>query len=334
MSEQLLKINNLSIDYKVKDGYLSAVNKINLTINKGEIFALVGESGCGKSTIAHSLLQLLPAKNTVISGEAIFKDENLVNMSAKKIEHVRGKEISMIFQNPLDSLNPVFKVGNQVQEAILLDKVNKIDAWNKVIDLFKQVKMPDAEERANSFPHELSGGMRQRVMIAMMLSRNPELLIADEPTTALDVTIQAQVLDLMTDLKNKFRTSMLLITHDLGVVAQVCDKVAIMYAGEIVEYGSLEDVFENPKHPYTLGLFGSIPSLDEEKTRLVPIKGLMPDPTNLPTGCKFNPRCPHATELCSQRAPIVSEISKGHKVQCLIAEGLVKFKENWEEENE
>ena len=334
MGEQLLKINNLSIDYKVKDGYLSAVNKINLTINKGEIFALVGESGCGKSTIAHSLLQLLPAKNTVISGEAIFKDENLVNMSAKKIEHVRGKEISMIFQNPLDSLNPVFKVGNQVQEAILLDKVNKIDAWNKVIDLFKQVKMPDAEERANSFPHELSGGMRQRVMIAMMLSRNPELLIADEPTTALDVTIQAQVLDLMTDLKNKFRTSMLLITHDLGVVAQVCDKVAIMYAGEIVEYGSLEDVFENPKHPYTLGLFGSIPSLDEEKTRLVPIKGLMPDPTNLPTGCKFNPRCPHATELCSQRAPIVSEISKGHKVQCLIAEGLVKFKENWEEENE
>ena len=197
MSEQLLKINNLSIDYKVKDGYLSAVNKINLTINKGEIFALVGESGCGKSTIAHSLLQLLPAKNTVISGEAIFKDENLVNMSAKKIEHVRGKEISMIFQNPLDSLNPVFKVGNQVQEAILLDKVNKIDAWNNVIDLFKQVKMPDAEERANSFPHELSGGMRQRVMIAMMLSRNPELLIADEPTTALDVTIEAQILEII-----------------------------------------------------------------------------------------------------------------------------------------
>ena len=224
-------------------------------------------------------------------------------------------------------------VGEQIAEVIEIhEHIGKEEAMNKAAEMLELVGIPGA--RKNDFPHQFSGGMKQRVVIAIALACNPKLLIADEPTTALDVTIQAQVLDLMTDLKNKFKTSMLLITHDLGVVAQVCDKVAIMYAGEIVEYGTLEDVFENPKHPYTLGLFGSIPSLDEEKTRLVPIKGLMPDPTNLPSGCKFNPRCPHAVELCSQKIPAITEVTKGHRVQCLIAEGLVKFKENWEEENE
>ena len=303
MSEQLLKINNLSIDYKVKDGYLSAVNKINLTINKGEIFALVGESGCGKSTIAHSLLQLLPAKNTVISGEAIFKDENLVNMSAKKIEHVRGKEISMIFQNPLDSLNPVFKVGNQVQEAILLDKINKVDAWNKVIDLFKQVKMPDAEERANSFPHELSGGMRQRVMIAMMLSRNPELLIADEPTTALDVTIEAQILEILKQLRDNYDTAIMLITHNFGLVAEIADKIGVMYAGEMIEMGDVYEIFKNPIHPYTKLLMQALPRITKNHGRLTTIEGSVPRITEKKEECRFANRCPYATDKCRNQEP-------------------------------
>lgn len=319
MSEQLLKINNLSIDYKVKDGYLSAVNKINLTINKGEIFALVGESGCGKSTIAHSLLQLLPAKNTVISGEAIFKDENLVNMSAKKIEHVRGKEISMIFQNPLDSLNPVFKVGNQVQEAILLDKVNKIDAWNKVIDLFKQVKMPDAEERANSFPHELSGGMRQRVMIAMMLSRNPELLIADEPTTALDVTIEAQILEILKQLRDNYDTAIMLITHNFGLVAEIADKIGVMYAGEMIEMGDVYEIFKNPIHPYTKLLMQALPRITKNHGRLTTIEGSVPRITEKKEECRFANRCPYATDKCrNQETPLVV-LENGHSYRCFKA---------------
>ena len=319
MSGQLLKINNLSIDYKVKDGYLSAVNKINLTINKGEIFALVGESGCGKSTIAHSLLQLLPAKNTVISGEAIFKEENLVNMSAKKIEHVRGKEISMIFQNPLDSLNPVFKVGNQVQEAILLDKVNKIDAWNKVIDLFKQVKMPDAEERANSFPHELSGGMRQRVMIAMMLSRNPELLIADEPTTALDVTIEAQILEILKQLRDNYDTSILLITHNFGLVAEIADKIGVMYAGEMIEMGDVYEIFKNPIHPYTKLLMQALPRITKNHGRLTTIEGSVPRITEKKEECRFANRCPYATDKCRNQEPPLVVLENGHSYRCFKA---------------
>lgn len=319
MSEQLLKINNLSIDYEVKDGYLSAVNKINLTINKGEIFALVGESGCGKSTIAHSLLQLLPAKNTVISGEAIFKEENLVNMSAKKIEHVRGKEISMIFQNPLDSLNPVFKVGNQVQEAILLDKVNKIDAWNKVIDLFKQVKMPDAEERANSFPHELSGGMRQRVMIAMMLSRNPELLIADEPTTALDVTIEAQILEILKQLRDNYDTSILLITHNFGLVAEIADKIGVMYAGEMIEMGDVYEIFKNPIHPYTKLLMQALPRITKNHGRLTTIEGSVPRITEKKEECRFANRCPYATDKCRNQEPPLVVLENGHSYRCFKA---------------
>ena len=319
MSEQLLKINNLSIDYKVKDGYLSAVNKINLTINKGEIFELVGESGCGKSTIAHSLLQLLPAKNTVISGEAIFKDENLVNMSAKKIEHVRGKEISMIFQNPLDSLNPVFKVGNQVQEAILLDKVNKIDAWNKVIDLFKQVKMPDAEERANSFPHELSGGMRQRVMIAMMLSRNPELLIADEPTTALDVTIEAQILEILKQLRDNYDTAIMLITHNFGLVAEIADKIGVMYAGEMIEMGDVYEIFKNPIHPYTKLLMQALPRITKNHGRLTTIEGSVPRITEKKEECRFANRCPYATDKCRNQEPPLVVLENGHSYRCFKA---------------
>lgn len=316
MSEQLLKINDLSIDYKVKDGYLSAVNKINITINKGEIFALVGESGCGKSTIAHSLLQLLPAKNAVISGEAMFKGENLVKMSSKEIEQVRGKEIGMIFQNPLDSLNPVFKVGNQVQEAIMLDKVNKVDAWNRVIDLFKQVKMPDAEERANSFPHELSGGMRQRVMIAMMLSRNPELLIADEPTTALDVTIEAQILDILKHLKNNYNTAIMLITHNFGLVAEIADKIGVMYAGEIIEMGDVYEIFKNPIHPYTKLLMQALPRITKNRGRLTTIEGSVPRITEKKEECRFANRCPYSTDRCRNQEPPLVVLENGHSYRC------------------
>ena len=225
MGETLLRLENLSIDYKVKDGYLSAVKNVNFEINRGEVFAVVGESGCGKSTVAHSIMNLLPGGNEEISGKIIFKGRDLRQCSEKDMEKIRGKEIGMIFQNPLDSLNPVYTVGDQVAEAILLDKVDKVEAWNRVIKLFKDVKMPDAEERVKSFPHELSGGMRQRVMIAMMLSRNPELLIADEPTTALDVTIEAQILEIMKELKEKYDTAIMLITHNCGLVAEIADRV-------------------------------------------------------------------------------------------------------------
>ena len=333
-NRNLLEIRDLEIQYVKDDETVHAVNGISVDIAEGETLGLVGETGAGKTTTALGIMRLITGPTGKIkSGVIKFNDKSILEIPEEEIRKIRGNDISMIFQDPMTSLNPVMTVGEQIAEVIEIhEHIGKEEAMNKAAEMLELVGIPGA--RKNDYPHQFSGGMKQRVVIAIALACNPKLLIADEPTTALDVTIQAQVLDLMTDLKNKFKTSMLLITHDLGVVAQVCDKVAIMYAGEIVEYGTLEDVFENPKHPYTLGLFASIPSLDEEKTRLVPIKGLMPDPTNLPTGCKFNPRCPHAVELCSQRTPVATEVSKGHRVQCLIAEGLVKFKENWEEENE
>ena len=317
-NKNLLEIRDLEIQYVKDDETVHAVNKISVDIAEGETLGLVGETGAGKTTTALGIMRLITGPTGKIkSGVIKFNDKSILEIPEEEIRKIRGNDISMIFQDPMTSLNPVMTVGEQIAEVIEIhEHIGKEEAMNKAAEMLELVGIPGA--RKNDFPHQFSGGMKQRVVIA----------------TALDVTIQAQVLDLMTDLKNKFKTSMLLITHDLGVVAQVCDKVAIMYAGEIVEYGTLEDVFENPKHPYTLGLFGSIPSLDEEKTRLVPIKGLMPDPTNLPSGCKFNPRCPHAVELCSQKIPAITEVTKGHRVQCLIAEGLVKFKENWEEENE
>jgi len=304
-NRNLLEIRDLEIQYVKDDETVHAVNGISVDIAEGETLGLVGETGAGKTTTALGIMRLITGPTGKIkSGVIKFNDKSILEIPEEEIRKIRGNDISMIFQDPMTSLNPVMTVGEQIAEVIEIhEHIGKEEAMNKAAEMLELVGIPGA--RKNDYPHQFSGGMKQRV-----------------------------VLDLMTDLKNKFKTSMLLITHDLGVVAQVCDKVAIMYAGEIVEYGTLEDVFENPKHPYTLGLFGSIPSLDEEKTRLVPIKGLMPDPTNLPTGCKFNPRCPHAVELCSQRTPVATEVSKGHRVQCLIAEGLVKFKENWEEENE
>ncbi|MBQ3437312.1 MAG: ABC transporter ATP-binding protein [Fusobacterium sp.] len=330
----LLEIKDLEIQYVKNDETVYAVNGINIELAEGETLGLVGETGAGKTTTALGIMRLISGPTGKIKGGTInFDGKSILEIPEEEVRKIRGNEISMIFQDPMTSLNPVMTVGEQIAEVIQIhQKVSTEEAMDKAAEMLELVGIPGA--RKNDYPHQFSGGMKQRVVIAIALACNPRLLIADEPTTALDVTIQAQVLDLMSDLKNKLKTAMILITHDLGVVAQVCDKVAIMYAGEIVEYGTLENVFEKPSHPYTMGLFGSIPSLDEEKTRLTPIKGLMPDPTNLPTGCKFNPRCPHATEICSQNLPKNTKISDGHMVKCLIAEGLVEFKENWEDENE
>lgn len=327
MNDKLLDIKDLTIEFVTDDEVVSAVNGLDMELNKGETIGLVGETGAGKTTSALGIMGLVPnPPGKIKRGSMKFEGVDLLSLSEEEMRKIRGSKISMIFQDPMTSLNPVMTVGEQIAEVIEIhEKVNKEEAFEKAKEMLELVGIPGG--RANDFPHQFSGGMKQRVVIAIALACNPELLIADEPTTALDVTIQAQVLDLMNELKEKFKTAMILITHDLGVVAQACDKVAIMYAGEIVEAGTLLDIFENPKHPYTHGLFGSIPSLDEECDRLKPIQGLMPDPTNLPTGCKFHPRCPHATELCSRQQPQITEVTPGHKVRCLICEGLVKEEE-------
>ena len=315
--EELLKLEHLSIQYKVKGGYLSAVNDVNLSISRGEVFAVVGESGCGKSTVAHSIMNLIPGGNSRVTGKILFNGEDLNACSDKKMESIRGKHIGMIFQNPLDSLNPVYTTGSQVEEAILLDGLNHAQAWEKVLKLYQDVKMPDARERAKSYPHEMSGGMRQRVMIAMMLSRNPELLIADEPTTALDVTIQGQILDIIKELQREHNTSVIMITHDLGVVANIAQKIAVMYSGMIVERGSCEDIFYRPRHPYTWALIRSVPRLDlENKQVLASIPGTPPDLLNPPVGCPFYTRCEYCMEICKEQMPEVTEFGDGHEASC------------------
>lgn len=324
MSEKLLEIKDLTIEFTTDDEVVHAVNGLDIELNEGETIGLVGETGAGKTTSALGIMRLVPnPPGKIKKGKIIFEGEDLLDLPEERMREIRGNKISMIFQDPMTSLNPVMTVGEQIAEVIEIhESVTKVESMEKAKEMLELVGIPGA--RANDFPHQFSGGMKQRVVIAIALACNPNLLIADEPTTALDVTIQAQVLDLMNDLKTKFKTAMILITHDLGVVAQVCDKVAIMYAGEIVESGSLLDIYEDTKHPYTKGLFDSIPSLDEEAVRLKPIQGLMPDPTELPKGCKFHPRCPYSKEICSKQEPKVTEITKGHKVRCLIYEGLVE----------
>lgn len=327
MAKELLNIKDLTIHYITEDGTVEAVNNIDIKLNEGETLGLVGETGAGKTTTALGIMRLVPnPPGKIMSGSIEFEGKDLLNLPEEKMRMIRGNKISMIFQDPMTSLNPVMTVGEQIAEVIEIHgNVSKQQAMKKAEDMLELVGIPKA--RANDYPHQFSGGMKQRVIIAIALACNPKLLIADEPTTALDVTIQAQVLDLMKKLKNELGTAMIMITHDLGVVAEVADKVAIMYAGEIVESGPIEAIFENTKHPYTEGLFGSIPNLDNEVERLKPIKGLMPDPTDLPTGCKFHPRCPYATELCANREPQITDLGNGHKVKCLIHEGLVEPKE-------
>ena len=315
-----LDIKNLSVEYRTSDGVTKAINGVDLQIEKGKTLGLVGETGAGKTTTALSILNLIPTPPGVITDGTIYLEgKNVFDYNEKELEHIRGNQVAMIFQDPMTSLNPVMTVGEQIAEVIQLhENVDKGTAAEKAKEMLEMVGIPG--NRSDEYPHQFSGGMKQRVIIAMALVCNPQLLIADEPTTALDVTIQAQVLDLMKNLKEKYNTSMLMITHDLGIVAEVCDTVSIMYAGQIVEHGTLEDIFESTAHPYTEGLFGSLPNIDNRTARLKPIPGLMPDPTNLPSGCPFHPRCKYATEECAKRMPVKTQLSDTHSVCCLAYE--------------
>ena len=314
--DNILEIKDLVVRYETEDGIVRAVNSVNLALERGAAVGLVGETGAGKTTLAKSILRLIQwPPGRIAGGQILYEGKDLVAMEAEEICQIRGKEISMIFQDPMTALNPVLTVGKQIAEVIEAhEKISAEEAKKKMDDMLTMVGIDPA--RAEDYPHQFSGGMKQRVVIAIALACNPNLLIADEPTTALDVTIQAQVLDLIKNLRTKLGTSMLLITHDLGVVAQNCEYVAIMYAGEIVEQGSLREVFKNGLHPYTEGLFDSIPKLNEDVDRLKPIEGLMPDPANLPEGCKFHPRCKYAEEICQCKAPEEVSINENHRVCC------------------
>jgi len=312
----LLEIRNLSVKYTTDDEIKSAVNNLSVVLGKGETLGIVGETGAGKTTTALSIMRLIPdPPGEITNGEIIFERVNLLEISEKKMRKIRGKKISMIFQDPMTSLNPVMTIGDQIAEVVALhNKYSKAKSNIESVKILETVGIPG--DRFSEYPHQFSGGMKQRVGIAIALACNPLLLIADEPTTALDVTIQAQILKLMEQLKNKFQTSMILITHDLGVVAEICNKVAIVYAGEIIEYGTLEHIFNNTKHPYAVGLFESIPNFNKKVKRLKPIEGFVPDPSSLPIGCNFYDRCKGSMEICKQNNPDIVEMESGHTVKC------------------
>ena len=316
----ILDIENLVVRYETEDGIVHALNGIDLQLGYHQTIGLVGETGAGKTTAALAMMRLVPSPPGVVECDKLMVDgRDILNLPTAKMEEVRGKDVSMIFQDPMTALNPVFTVGEQIAESLELhEHLDKKAAMERAKEMLELVGIPGS--RANEYPHQFSGGMKQRVVIAIALACNPKLLIADEPTTALDVTIQAQVLELMSELKEKCDTSMILITHDLGIVAEVCDTVAVMYAGRIVEQGTLEDVFDHTKHPYTEGLFNSLPNIQNRTAMLKPIKGLMPDPTNLPEGCAFAPRCDYATDECRKRCPKLTKISDTHSFACLAYE--------------
>lgn len=324
----LIEVKGLKTYFYTEDGVVRAVDGVDYVIEQEKTLGIVGESGCGKSVTALSimgLVQIPPGK--IEDGEILFhRDGKVIELTklppkGREMRAIRGNEIAMIFQEPMTSLNPVYTIGNQIMEAIILhQKLNKKDAKNKAIEMLRAVGIPLPEQRVDEYPHQLSGGMRQRAMIAMAMSCNPSLLIADEPTTALDVTIQAQVLELMNALREEFQASIQFITHDLGVIAGMADDVVIMYLGRIVEGANVREVFHNPKHPYTQGLMHSIPSLASAKERLEPIKGVVPDPFEVPPGCGFEPRCPHAMEICKTNMPALAEVAPGHTTACWLYE--------------
>ena len=314
--DTVLEVKDLVVHYILKKETVEAVNDISFSLRRGRAIGLVGETGAGKTTTALAIMNLVPDPPGVIkSGEINVCGHEILKLKPKQLGLVRGKEVSMIFQDPMTSLNPVITVGDQIAESLRLHEgLNRAAAFGRAMDILELVGIPG--ERAGEYPHQFSGGMKQRVGIAIALACNPHVLIADEPTTALDVTIQAQVLEMMRDLKNRFGTALVMITHDLGVVAKMCDEVAVMYAGRIVESGTLEDVFDATKHPYTEGLFNSLPNIEDRESELKPIPGLMPDPTKLPEGCAFAPRCRYATDACTAKRPIVRQISDTHYVVC------------------
>lgn len=316
-TDHVVEIEHLVVHYETDDGVVEAVNNVSFCIGKGESLGLVGETGAGKTTIALAILRLLPVPPShIVQGTIKLDGEDLAAVSDKEMQNIRGKKVSMIFQDPMTALNPVIPIGEQISEVIRLhEKVSKAEAERKAVEMLELVGIQ--ADRFKDYPHQFSGGMKQRVVIAIALACNPELLIADEPTTALDVTIQAQVLEMMKELRNQFGTSLLMITHDLGVVAEICDKCAVIYAGEIVEYGTVKHIFDNPQHPYTKGLFSSLPSLNKEVDRLESIPGLMVDPMDLPEYCSFYDRCSVRGEQCKACDPMLVEIEPGHFVKCV-----------------
>ena len=320
MAENVLELKNLRVKYELEEDTVEAVNGVNIQLKQGETLGLVGETGAGKTTTALSLLRLIDSPPGVMECDKMeICGEDVLGMNESELEHIQGTLVSMIFQDPMTSLNPVFTVGQQIAESLLRhEKVNHEEAWKKAEDMLELVGIP--RERAIEYPHQFSGGMKQRVIIAIALACSPKLLIADEPTTALDVTIQAQILHLMRELKEKKNTSVIMITHDLGIVAETCDRVAVMYAGKIIEEGTLDEVFNHTLHPYTEGLFNSLPNIKNRTARLRPIHGLMPDPTDLPEGCAFAPRCNYATEACKKRRPDLVTFTGTHKAACLAYE--------------
>ena len=315
----LLEVKNLETEFRVKRGQVKAVTGVSFEVEKGEILAVVGESGSGKSVTSLSIMGLIRDPGKIVGGQILFNGEDLLKKNTREMEQIRGDKISMIFQEPMTSLNPVYRIKDQIMENILThEKVSKEEALKRSIEMLDLVSIPAPERRAYDYPHQMSGGMRQRVMIAMALSCHPELLIADEPTTALDVTIQAQILDLINRLRKKLGMAVLLITHDLGVVAETADRVVVMYCGRVVEQAKVLDLFTDPKHPYTRGLLDSIPKLDEDRKRLYMIKGIVPDPTHLPKGCAFADRCDHCMEKCREHMPALVDQGNGRKVRCFL----------------
>ena len=315
--QDALSIRNLTIEYVTADGTVHAVNDVSLRIGRKRCMGLVGETGAGKTSTALAVMNLIPnPPGKIRSGEILVNGYSTLTMSDRELDSVRGKEVAMIFQDPMTALNPVLTIADQIAESILLhENIGKDAAIEKAVQMLELVGIKG--NRAFDYPHELSGGMKQRVVIAIALCCNPHLLIADEPTTALDVTIQAQVLELIDGLRERYQTSMLLITHDLGIVAEMCDEVSVMYAGQIVETGTVKDVFTHTLHPYTEGMFNSLPNIHDRSVRLQPIPGLMPDPTDLPAGCPFHPRCRYATEECARTKPVMTDFGNGHSAACL-----------------
>lgn len=325
--KRILEVNNLHVSFHTYAGEVKAVRGVSFHVNKGEAVAIVGESGCGKSVTAQSLMKLIPMPpGEIKAGQILFNGEDIVSKSKREMEKIRGKEMGMIFQDPMTSLNPTMTIGSQIQEGLIKhEKISRAAARVRAIELLEMVNIPQPEKRIDQYPHEFSGGMRQRAMIAIALACSPKLLIADEPTTALDVTIQAQILELMKDLQRKTDTSIILITHDLGVVADMCERVIVMYAGKVIETGTVDEIFYNPQHPYTKGLLHSVPRLDLDRNEpLTPIFGTPPDLLSPPVGCGFAPRCDYAMKVCQQYDPEITEVNHQHQTACWLTHPLAQ----------